>query len=209
MAYLNKGWSTFSKQDEMTVFNSLSPLTRFKSMVFKPTIENSNLSTFCEIDYTRMPLYDLTYEESTLVQVMACCRQVMACCRNKPLSGPMLTQIYVCIWRHYVNKLTSTIQRNLYRGKSSSSITVKFLLWYIQQIISLKYILTFDAEALLLLPISRGNEELLSFYSITGIVSLFSKFPDRSKELTIEYFIGSYIEVHSTPTAVVTEQDQW
>ena len=42
-----------------------------------------------------MPL-DLTDDKSTLVQVMAQCRQAAI----KPLPEPVLTQIYVAKWRH-------------------------------------------------------------------------------------------------------------
>ena len=38
---------------------------------------------------------DFTDDQSTLVQVMAWCRQAI----NKPLPEPMLTQIFVDIWR--------------------------------------------------------------------------------------------------------------
>ena len=39
---------------------------------------------------------NLTDDESTLVQVMAWCHQATG-----PIPEPMLTQIYVGIWRHY------------------------------------------------------------------------------------------------------------
>ena len=39
---------------------------------------------------------DLTEDKSPLVEVMA-----LVLSGNKPLPEPMLTQIYVAIWRHY------------------------------------------------------------------------------------------------------------
>ena len=36
--------------------------------------------------------------KSTLAQVLAWCRQAI----NRPLPEPMLTQIYVAKWRHYI-----------------------------------------------------------------------------------------------------------
>ena len=54
---------------------------------------------FCEI-HLRWFALDLTDDKSTLVQVMAWCRGNESLSDGtKPLSEPMLTQIYVVIWR--------------------------------------------------------------------------------------------------------------
>ena len=60
----------------------------------KSRIDISSLSS--EIAPRWMP-QDLTDDKSTLVQVMAWCRQATL---NKPLPEPMLTQISVTIWCH-------------------------------------------------------------------------------------------------------------
>ena len=57
----------------ITSGNSLAP-GNFKSIFFKFIIQNSSLSTRCEICLTWMP-HKLTNEKSTLVQVMASCLQ--------------------------------------------------------------------------------------------------------------------------------------
>ena len=66
-----------------------------RSIIFKLNIQNVSLGTLWEIALRRMP-QDLTGDKSTLVQ-----ENGLVSSGNKPLPEPMLTQIYVAIWRHW------------------------------------------------------------------------------------------------------------
>ena len=68
-------WTVGSGQGLISLFNSLVPGrcgSDFKSIIFKLSIKNSSLISSCQIPLRWMP-QNLTFEQSTLVQVMAWC----------------------------------------------------------------------------------------------------------------------------------------
>ena len=80
---------------DVGMINSLAPgifQFSFRKVIFKLTLVNGGIISY-EIGL-RWMLQDLCDDKSTLVQVMACRSG------NKPLPEPVLTQIYVAIWRH-------------------------------------------------------------------------------------------------------------
>ena len=83
--------------DLISHLNSLAPgrfQFNFRWAIFNLILVNDGWGIFYEIALRWMPL-DLTDDKSTLVQVMAWCRQA--------LPEPMFTQLYVAKWRHWAS----------------------------------------------------------------------------------------------------------
>ena len=119
--------------------NSLAPGrcgSKFKSVIFE-TIQNSSLDTCCEIALKWM-LQNLTNEKSTLVQVMAWCRQATSHYLSQDLCYHMVSLSH--------NELNGTTMWREYKPKANSFLENVAVIWNnrnLEYLIKFKLIFSF------------------------------------------------------------------
>ena len=157
-------------------FNSLSLGrcgTNFKSVILEVIVQNSCLGACCEIAFNWMP-QDLTDDKSTLVQVMAWCRQAtshyLGQCwpRSLPPYGvtrPQWVNSLICVSSHkvYAFQLFKNYFQLFmwYHDKTFTSVNINLNICFISLVISTFYrrIKIENKEHVFVLDIRIDNKE--------------------------------------------------